>query len=61
VSASAPAAQWSGGVHGFNLLPRGIGRNAVTALVLVALVYAVLFVLVNGQIDVPFLYSNPGN
>ena len=48
-------------MQGFDLFPRGIGRNAVTALVLVALVYAVLFVLVNGQIDVPFLYSNPGN
>jgi hypothetical protein len=47
-------------VQGFQLFPRGIGRNAVTALVLVGLVYAVLFVLVNGQIDVPFLYSNPG-
>jgi hypothetical protein len=48
-------------VQGFHLFPPGISRNAVTALVLVALVYAVLFVLVNGQIDVPFLYSNPGN
>lgn len=48
----------------FQTLWQTYGRNMrgslFAAVVLVALLYAVIFVLVGGQIDVPFLYSNPG-
>ena len=45
----------------FRARATSLRKNLLTAAVLVALAYAVLFILVNGQIDVPFLYSNPGN
>ncbi|HEV2574705.1 hypothetical protein [Methylocella sp. CPCC 101449] len=51
-------------MHPFQTFWQTYGHNLrgslFAAVVLVALLYALIFVLVGGQIDVPFLYSNPG-